>query len=124
MRRAEGGETFLTHGAPIRASIVEDALLKHDEGRPEGFSVESVVKGKSGQVTTVANEEWLLHKLGLHLRGSVLQGKREGSDRNIHTKRKAMLVSALSEYMKECSSLEGEHCDGYRCQRVEVLNVE
>lgn len=72
MRRTECGEAFLTHGAPVRASLVENTLLKHDEGCPEGFRVESVVKGNSGQVTAIADEERLLNKQGLNLRSSVL----------------------------------------------------
>ena len=66
MRRSKGRKALLASGGLVRASAVEDALLKHDEHRTEGFGVEDIVEGDSGQVTAIADEERRIDELSFH----------------------------------------------------------
>lgn len=72
MRRSKGRKAFLASGGLVRASAVEDALLEHDEHRTEGFGVEDIVEGESGQVTAVADEERRIDELSFYSRVTVL----------------------------------------------------
>ena len=72
VRRAECREPRLPCGSLVRPDCVENALLEHDENCAEGFRVEDIVEGDSGEVTAVADEEWFLDKLGFLRRATVL----------------------------------------------------
>ena len=72
VRHPECRKTFLSRGGLVGAGTVQDSFREHDENRAEGFGVEGVAKYESGQVTAVADEEWLLDVLGFHPRVTVL----------------------------------------------------
>ena len=72
VRRPECREPRLPRGSLVRTDRVENALLEHDENCAEGFRVEDIVEGDSGEVAAIADKEWFLDKSGFLLRATVL----------------------------------------------------
>ena len=81
MRRTEGGKPLLALGLCVGPDgTPKSALFEQDERGTEGFRVQDVPEGDSGQVSAVSDEAGVsVVELGIHVGSTILVPNRAAS---------------------------------------------